>query len=202
MSSLAFSKHRLEALIDGIFAVAMTLLVIELKLPDPATVAVSGDLMRSVAHQAPTFLAWTISFFVLGIFWVAQQRLFHFVRSVDEQLTWLVIGYLSLVSLMPFASALVGQYGSILFSQIFYSAHIMLLSVAAFLMNRYVCHHPELWSADLPKQFYRAARFRALGLMVVAFLAIGITAAAPGLGSVAFVLMWPINRESRRIERQ
>ena len=103
---LLVSKHRLEALIDGIFAVALTLLV-------------------------PTFLAWMISFLVLGIFWSAQQRLFHFVRNVDEQLTWLTIAYLSLVSL----------------------------------------------------------------------LAVGITAVRPGFGSMAFILMMPITRLSRRIER-
>ena len=94
---------------DGIFAVAMTLLVIELELPDATAVAVPADLLRAVAHQIPTFIAWSISFLVLAIFWVNQQRLFHFVRTVDETLTWLVIGYLALVSLMPFTPALVGM---------------------------------------------------------------------------------------------
>ena len=197
-----FSKHRLEALTDGIFAVAMTLLVIELKLPEPATIAVPNDLLRGIAHQIPTFIAWTISFFVLGIFWTVQQRVFHFVRHVDEPLSWLVIAYLGLVSLMPFASALVGQYGTILFSQIINSAHMIALSVASLLITRYVCRHPELWLTEPPTAFYRAARFRTISLVFVALLAIGITAAAPGLGGMAFILMLPISRFSRRLERR
>jgi uncharacterized membrane protein len=196
---LLVSKHRLEALIDGIFAVAMTLLVIELKVPDRATVASIG-MAQAVVDQFPTFLAWTISFLVLGIFWSAQQRIFHFVRTVDESLTWLTLVYLALVSLMPFSSALIGQQPTRLSSQIIYSAHAAALSVMALLITRYACRHPELWAVDPPPQFYRAVRIRCLGLTMVALLAVGITRVAPGFGSMAFMLMWPITRVSRRIE--
>ena len=199
--TLLVSKHRLEALIDGIFAVAMTLLVIELKVPDRATVASIG-MVQAIVDQFPTFLAWTISFLVLGIFWSAQQRIFHFVRAVDEPLTWLAIGYLALVSLMPFSSALIGQQPTKLSSQIVNSAHMATLSVMALLISRYVCRHPELWAVDPPPQFYRAVRFRCLGLTIVALLAVGITTIVPGFGSMAFMLMAPITRVSRRIERR
>ena len=79
-----FSKHRIEALTDGIFAVAMTLLVIELKVPEPATIHAPGDVATAVVRLIPTFISWTISVFVLGIFWNGQHRMFHFVRIVDD----------------------------------------------------------------------------------------------------------------------
>ena len=123
-----FSKHRIEALTDGIFAVAMTLLVIELKVPDPATIHAPGDVAMAVARLIPTFISWTISFFVLGIFWNSQHRLFHVVRIVDGTLAWLTIGYLAFVSLMPFSSALVGLYGTVVFAQVFYSANMVMLA--------------------------------------------------------------------------
>ena len=85
------SKHRLEALTDGIFAVAMTLLVIELKIPERSAIHVPADLATGVARQIPMFVAWMISFFVLAIFWFSHHRLFHYVRLVDAKLVWLTI---------------------------------------------------------------------------------------------------------------
>jgi uncharacterized membrane protein len=173
-SHTGLSKHRLEALTDGIFAVAMTLLVIELKLPEHATVRDASDLANGVVRLIPTFIAWIISFFVLAIFWFSHHRLFHYVRIVDGRLLWLNILYLGFVSLMPFSSALAGQYPRMLFSQWFYSSNM----------------------------FYRGARFRSSGLVVVALVAVGITMFVPASGNAAFMLMIPISMLSRRVEQR
>ena len=193
------SKHRIEALTDSIFAVAMTLLVIELRLPDNQ---VPADLARGVAHLIPKFVAWIISFFVLGIFWFSHHRLFHYVRHVDETLVWLSILYLSLVSLMPFSSAITGEFAPVLFSQIFYSGNMMLLAAVAWAISRHVDRHPGLQGEPMGPGFYRAARFRMVGLMSIAVVTVGIARLVPGTGNVAFMLMWPISVVSRRIERR
>jgi uncharacterized membrane protein len=195
------AKHRVEALTDGIFAVAMTLLVIELKLPDHATVQSQQELLEAVAHLVPRFIAWIISFFVLAIFWFGHHRLFHHLRIVDRQLVWLDIGFLAFVSLMPFSSALVGEYTAAVFSQVFYSTNMFMLAVFALLKNRHVFHRPELWLDPVTPAFYRAARFRTSGLMVVALVAILIAYYLPGAGNIAFLLMIPIASIGRRMER-
>ncbi len=194
------SKHRLEALSDGIFAVAMTLLVIELKVPNHG-IGSSEALASAVLAQIPTFVAWAISFFVLATFWTTQNRLFHFVGQVNEPITWLMIAYLGLVSLMPFASALAGEYAGLLFAQIVYSAHMILLAAFSLLLVRYLCRHPELWAVELPPRFYRGARFRTLSLMAVALVAIPLNKAVPGFGTTAYMLMFPLTRIGRRLER-
>ena len=194
------SKHRLEGLTDGIFAVAMTLLVIELKVPEHDAVQAPADLAYGVLRLAPTFAAWIISFFVLAIFWFSHHRLFHFVRVVDGGLLWLNILYLGLVSLMPFSSALAGTYPGMLFSQSFYSANMMLLALLGLLKHRHVFRHPELWATPMTVGFYRGARFRTSGLMVVALVAVAIARVAPGAGNMAFLLMLPISILSRRVE--
>lgn len=68
------TKHRLEALTDGIFAVAMTLLVIELKIPEMAHPRTEAQFLGALGHLIPKFIAWLISFFVLAIFWVSHHR--------------------------------------------------------------------------------------------------------------------------------
>jgi uncharacterized membrane protein len=195
-----FSKHRIEALIDGIFAVAMTLLVIELKVPERASVHAPSDLAPAIVQLLPTFISWIISFFVLAIFWIRQQRLFHLVRVVNDTLAWIVIAYLSAVSLMPFSAALAGQYETMLASQVIYSLNMILLSAFALLMTRYVVRHPELTNGAPPDSFYRSVRFRVGGLMVIAVAAVGVAFVLPGSGNAAFLLMIPISIIGGRIE--
>ena len=197
--TFGLSKPRLEALTDGIFAVAMTLLVIELKVPDRTGLDVAR-LAQALADQLPTFIAWIISFYVLAIFWFSHHRLFHHLRIVDAKLVWLNIFYLSFVSLMPFCSALVGRFGDVTFAQVFYSANMTLLSIGGLMKYRYVFHHPELWERPVAPGFYRAARMRTIGLMMVAVVAIGINLLVPAGGNAAFLLMIPISILSRRAE--
>jgi len=202
-NEFSLTKHRLEALTDGIFAVAMTLLVIELKIPETLHVHTEQELLQAVANLLPKFIAWIISFFVLAIFWVSHHRLFHFVRHVDGKLSWLTIGYLAGVSLMPFSSALAGEYGGALTSQIIYSANMILLGTMALLKSRYVHRHPELCAVAMPLGMYKGARIRTSGLIAVAIAAILITWALPGrgvIGNTAFMLMFVFGKIGRRVE--
>ena len=202
MAQTGFSKHRVEALADGIFAVAMTLLVIELKLPERSTILTHQDFVQAVAALFPKFQSWVISFFVLAIFWYTHHRQFHYVRVVDATFLWLNILYLSFVSLMPFSSALAGQYSGMLFSQIVYSTNMTLLAIGGLLNSRYVFRHPEIWSEPYTLGHYRGSLFRTGGLIVVAIAAIGIAMVIPGAGNAAFMLMIPISKISKRVERR
>ena len=197
------SKHRLEALTDGIFAVAMTLLVIELKIPETSEIRTPEHLMVAVLHLIPKFFAWLISFFVLAIFWASLHRLFHFVRVVDARLTWMTIAYLACVTLMPFSSALTGEYGGLLLAQILYSTNMALLAMMALLKSRYVHRHPELCGTPMPLGIFKGSRLRTTGLIAVAVVAVLITWALPGMGGIgnaAFMLMIVFGKISRRIE--
>lgn len=179
----------------------MTLLVIELRVPDHATVLEHG-LGYGLVALIPKIISWIISFVVLGIFWFAHHRLFHFVRTVDGPLLWLNIVYLGGVSLVPFSSALAGEYSRLLLSQVIYSANMTVLAVGALLITRYVFHHQELCSNPITRGFYRASLFRLAGLIAIALGAIGMTLLLPGAGNAAFLLMMPISIISKRIERR
>ena len=102
---------------------------------------------------------------------------------------------------MPFSSALTGEYPRVLFSQYFYSANMVVLALFGWLKWRYVFRHPELSEGSVTIGTYRGARFRSLGLVVVALVAVGIASFVPGAGNAAFMLMFPISMLSPRIER-
>jgi uncharacterized membrane protein len=194
--------HRIEALTDGIFAVAMTLLVIELKLPDHGAVHSGDGLSLALAALIPKAVAWTLSFFVLALFWIGHHRVFAFVRQADATLVALTLFELAAVSLMPFSSALSGEYGREMLSQVVFSANMALLGVAALLVTRYVHAHPELGSLSTAR--YRGARLRIAGVILISGLAvvIGAMVPIPAIGNTAFMLMAVISPLSHRLERR
>src|SRR5205807_1860197 len=100
------SLERLAALSDGIFAVAMTLLVLDLHVPPSESIGTEQDLLNALGSLSPRLLTYLMSFMTLGIFWVGQQtQLNHFARS-DRNLAWIHIGFLLAVTLMPFSTGL------------------------------------------------------------------------------------------------
>ena len=104
------SVERLAALSDGIFAVAMTLLVLELHGPAKESIHSEGDLWNALCAMMPQIVTWLMSFLTLGIFWSGQQvQLNEFERS-DRHLAWIHLAFLSVISVMPFSTRLLADY--------------------------------------------------------------------------------------------
>ena len=198
---MLISKHRLDALVDGTFAIAMTLLVIDLKLAPPHPEG-SHELLQDLADLIPKFIGWVISFFVLGLFWWIQSRAFHFVKKIDAPLSMLNLLLLAFGSFLPFASGLTGEMPLLLVAQIVYSTTILGLSVSTWLIWRYIYRHPELCEAPLSIGTYVEARFRVLALITVCIVSVGIADFYPGFGNLAFLLMIPVGRIGARIRAQ
>jgi len=196
--------HRIEALSDGVYAVAMTLLVIDLKLPEGVHIHSEDDLVAALAGLIPRAIAWIISFMVLAIFWTGHHRVFAYLRRSDGVLTALNLLQLAFVTLMPFSSALSGEHGSRVASQVVFSANMAMLATTALVIARYVHRHPELGSLPMPIARYRGARQRIAGVILISVVAVVIAALVPwpGMGNMAFMLMAVINPMSRRLERR
>src|SRR2546427_7657132 len=104
------SVERLAALSDGIFAVAMTLMVLDLRVPAAEAVRSEHDLWRALGTLSPRLVMYLMSFLTLGIFWVGQQtQLNHLARS-DRNLSWIHIAFLFAVTLTPFSTALLAEF--------------------------------------------------------------------------------------------
>jgi uncharacterized membrane protein len=104
----AFSGRRLEAFSDGVFAIAITLLVLDLAVPERG--AQEGSLGRRLAEQWPSYLAYVISFLVIGIIWVNHHTIFGMVRLVDRPVLFANLGLLLVVSAIPFPTRLIAEY--------------------------------------------------------------------------------------------
>jgi len=124
--------ERLAALSDGLFAIAMTLLVLDLHVPASALIRSEGALWNALVALSPRFIPYLMSFLTLGIFWVAQQtQLNHFKRS-NRDLAWIHLGFLLSVSLIPFSTALLAEYITYRIALLVYWVNILLLGVWLF----------------------------------------------------------------------
>lgn len=101
--------NRVEALSDGVFAIAMTILVLNIAVPTAATVS-AEQLPTALRQITPQVLVYIISFINLGVLWVGQHNQDHFIVRVDRWFLWINIGYLLLISFMPLSTALLGHY--------------------------------------------------------------------------------------------
>lgn len=120
-ANLRFSKHRIEGLSDGVFAIVMTLMVLELKPPELPKSTTDAELLAELAKLAPVFFTFGISFVLAGLYWFLHHASFQFVRHVTRFLIWINLTYLMLVSLLPFSAALFGHFiRSRLAAQIYY----------------------------------------------------------------------------------
>jgi uncharacterized membrane protein len=183
------SKHRIEALVDGIFAVAMTLLVIELKLPEHANALSSAELLGVLQDLSLTFVSWLLSFLVLALFWTANHRLFSYVRHVDTPLLWYTIVLLAGASLLPFASAVNSRYLSQL-AQAVYAGVMCLMSVGSLLVATRIYRHPELCAHPMDKASYVAACTRTCIMIVIAIATVIVAGQVVGIANSAFLLLF------------
>jgi uncharacterized membrane protein len=127
------SVERLAALSDGIFGVAMTLLLLELHVPAKELIHSEGDLRSALARLAPQLLVYLMSFLTLGIFWVGQQtQLNHLARS-ERHLTWIHLAFLFIVTIMPFSTRLLIEFINYRTALLAYWANIFLLGAMLYL---------------------------------------------------------------------
>jgi uncharacterized membrane protein len=112
---------RIVAFSDGVFSIAITLLVLELKLPQGLE---SGEIWSALGDQREQFLAYGISFAVIARFWLVHHSFFSEVKAFDSRLIGLNMLYLGFLVLIPFSSQVLGEYGGELPAVVVYSANL------------------------------------------------------------------------------
>jgi uncharacterized membrane protein len=148
--NLFAARHtdRLEALSDGVFAFAMTLLVFDLHVPVAAAIHSNGDLWQAVRNLAPNLVVYFLSFMTLGIFWVGQQTMLDLTARSDRNLAWINLGVLLMVTLVPFSTALLAAFPTYTLAVLEYWLNLLLLGVFLFLFRLYA-HRADLDRDDV-----------------------------------------------------
>ncbi|GAA3206488.1 TMEM175 family protein [Nonomuraea roseoviolacea] len=194
------SIGRLAGLSDGVFAIAMTLLVLELHVPVMETVHHQGpvweggalgaeqELWHALALLAPKLLAYVMSFLTLGIFWVGQQTQLNQFERADRHLTWIHLAFLAAVSLMPFSTALLGEYIEYRLALAVYWLDLLLLG-AMLLASITYGHRAGLLKADVDRDTRLAHRRRIIGYQGLYAVAVALSVINTYVSIVLIVLL-------------
>jgi uncharacterized membrane protein len=170
---------------DGVFAIAMTLLVLELELPESRHAGAAETL-----HEFwPTFGAYVASFAVLGVYWVGQNIELHHVRHADPVLWWLTLLFLMLIAAVPFSARLVGHLHFVRWAVLFYGAHLVCIGATQHVTWRYAERY--LREPDVDASTVRALSRRSLAPIVVHAFALMLAFVSPYV-SVAIYAFIPI----------
>jgi uncharacterized membrane protein len=165
-----FQLERLILFSDAVFAIAITLLVIEIKIPVLPHQEISDDhLLHKLAELIPKFVGFLVSFLLIGQYWIVHHRMFGFVINFNQKLIWLNLLFLLCVALMPFSTGFYSEYAGmpVLSPVIFYTCNIALLGAINFFMWRYLSNPEKGLTENLSSQLARYSSLRAITVPVI-----------------------------------
>jgi uncharacterized membrane protein len=142
------------ALGDGVFAIAMTLLVVSLGVPDLAHAGDEHELLDALNDQSAELISFFISFAVIGRYWVAHHQFIRLLRAADYGLIWLTLVYLAFIAFLPYPTALLGEYFENPISVVVYALNVGIVSGIEVLLFRHAQRH-DLLERAMPEPVFR-----------------------------------------------
>jgi uncharacterized membrane protein len=178
------NPDRLLTFTDGVFAIIITILVLELKVPDLAS---GQSLGESLAEIRPTFVSFVISFLLVGMYWVGHRSSFSQVRYVDRNTIWLNLIFLLPVSLVPFVAAVLGEYQDEPIALHLYGLVLIAATLLRLALDSYLYRHPGLLWQQSSKQVRRLARIATAAPLVVYAIAMLVATWLPWLSLLLYL---------------
>jgi uncharacterized membrane protein len=160
---------------DAVFAIAITLLVLNIEVPDIPQGRVAQELPGQLLALWPKYFSYFISFLVILSFWMAHHSIFSHVKDYDRSLMWLNSLFLMCVAFLPFPSALLGEYGEQWLVVMIYAASLGITRLPLSAAWWYVHDKPHLIQLDVAPATLRMIHLRALYIPLVFLLSIGIS---------------------------
>lgn len=187
---------------DAVFAIAITLLALEIKVPELDRHVVTDALLgEKLAELIPKFIGFLVSFFVIGLYWIVHHRMFGFVINYTPRLLWLNLFFLLAVVLMPFSSAFYSEYviRGLKAPVIVYVSNILFLGTMSLLLWNYLVNPQHRLVEGVTQPMVRYFRFRAAApLGVFILMATVYLFIKPELAVWMPALLAPLMRFARR----
>lgn len=185
-SSGVVGNERVGAFTDGVFAIAITLLVLELKVPEHLP---PGGLVELLPELLPKILGHVISFAILGLYWVAHHNMFQHIKRHDRTLLWLNILFLVFVAAMPFLAGVLAAHPLDPFAVIGYAANLALAGLVLDLIWAYATRGRRLVEPELDEHLVRAVHRRVLMAPAIYLLAILVSFVSLAAAKLLFAIV-------------
>ena len=169
MSKNTVDNDRLNTLIDGIFAIVLTLLVLDIKVPETSS---EVELAHQLIELGSKFFSYALSFIILALFWLGHQLEARYIHKSDDIHLWLNLLFMMFIALVPFSSSLLGAHTDSPVAVVVYSGNIFIASLLRYLHWRYVSYKCRLISDRLNRRLVSEASRAFLSTPLLCLLAI------------------------------
>lgn len=200
-SELGMTTHRIEALTDGIFAIAMTLLVLTLDLPEVEKGLTQTGLHHLLMAQRDIFFNYALSFVLLAILWIIHHQQFHFIKRTDRKHLWINIFTLMFIALIPFSTSLVGDYPDDWMAEFFFGSNMFILGMLFNLNWAYATKGHRLVDRSLEPRRIALGKKKGAVTPLVSLLAMVLSLIHPQLSFYVYILI-PIILSLPQFRRQ
>ncbi len=194
-------KNRIEALSDGIFAIAMTLLVLNFHIPNLPHDAPNVRVLPALLHMWPVFATYAVSFLSLGVFWIGHHNMYHAVRRSDRTLLGLSILFFMFVSSLPFTTSVLNAFPKTQVAPLFFGANLTLIGWLLYAQWAYAGRQSEMLAAFVTDHHRRVVGRRFLAYPVVATLTMLICFWSIPISLGLYLLLLPLYVIPGRVER-
>jgi uncharacterized membrane protein len=192
MTTGSMSTKRIETLVDGIFAIAMTLLVLSLNVPQIPYPATNSQIMDFLINMLPQFFVYFLSFILLATFWRINHSQFNIIKKTDQILLWIYVFWFLLVALVPFSTNLVGDYGYLTIPMVFFHLNLFLIGVFFNLNWYYAVKHNFI--PEISEEYIKSRKNINLTLPLCALIAAGLAFITPEFSPVVYFLVFFVKR--------
>ena len=183
------SRDRIVSLTDAVLAIVMTLLVLEIVVPELSRSEAATELPKRLLELLPDVWSYAISFIILGFIWISHDDRFHYIKRANRTLLWMTVFYLMFIAFIPFSTALIGAYGDQQISVIIYGINIIIVIVWSFMQWKYATKEHRLVDSDLdPKFITRMSRRIIIGIILY-LIAIAVSFLSNQASLIIFVLI-------------
>lgn len=181
--------HRIEALSDGIFAIAMTLLILSVDLPNKSNFVGDPDsgIMHIIKKQSQEFFNYALSFILLANFWVIQHLQFHFFQKTNTAHLWINIFLLMFVTLVPYTTSLVGDYSNDTMAELLFSVNMLAIGIIFVINWSYASKNHRLLHASCTHHQIMLSKQRGMVIPIVSLVAMALAFIKPVISSYVFL---------------
>ena len=176
---------RIEALSDGVFAIAMTILVLDFLIPTNLN---PEELIKNLAHLWPHFIAYYLSFIALGIFWVSHSTQFYWIKRSNRSFLWLNIYFLLFIALIPFSTLILGEYSTQEIAIAIYGLNLIICAIFLNFQWNYATKRNKLTSNNLSHSTVRLIKMRTWFAIILYAVAILFSPISTTISIVIFLI--------------
>jgi uncharacterized membrane protein len=166
------SVTRLNAFSDGVFAVAITLLILNIDIPEIAHNLVNTQLPTILIAMKPKFLAFVFSFIMVGIYWMVHHNIFHLIKRHSQVLSWLNLLLLMCIVFLPFSTGLLSEYNNIQLTTIIYAINLGVIGILIYTIWGYATYNHRLVDKNLSSELIQHIKMKCLIVPLVALIVI------------------------------